>query len=264
MKYTLKAWLIDNRITKDDPNDKILLLESAGNLTLQDVLDQMKKEDTGLRPETIAHVVSLYQRVVSGLVLNGYGVNTGLFRAVPQFRGLIENGKWDTKKNSVYVSFTQDKELREAITETSVDILGEKGDVMYLVGGEDAATRAEDGTATAGRNYTLMGNKLKVEGTNSAVGITLTNSAGTVTKLPLDHLVVNKPSQLIILLPASLADGDYTLTVTTQYSGSGNKPLKLPRSVKKVITIGKDTGGNSGGNSGGNTGGNGKDDNSLG
>ena len=46
MKTELKGWLADNTVTTDNKEDKILVLESAGNLTLADVLDEMKKEDT--------------------------------------------------------------------------------------------------------------------------------------------------------------------------------------------------------------------------
>ena len=46
MKTELKGWLADNTVTTDNKEDKILVLESAGNLTLSDVLDEMKKEDT--------------------------------------------------------------------------------------------------------------------------------------------------------------------------------------------------------------------------
>ena len=49
MKTELKGWLTDNTVTTDNKEDKILVLESAGNLTLSDVLDEMKKEDTGLQ-----------------------------------------------------------------------------------------------------------------------------------------------------------------------------------------------------------------------
>ena len=94
----------------------------------------MHKEDTGLRPETIEHVVKLYNRVVSDLILSGYSVNTGLYHAVAQLRGVIDGGKWNPEKNSVYVSFTQDKELREAIAQTSISILGERQSVMYVAG----------------------------------------------------------------------------------------------------------------------------------
>lgn len=80
MKNVLKAWLADNNVTIDNKDGKILMLECTGNLVLNDVLNVMNKEDTGLRPETIAHVVDLFQRTVQDLVLNGYSVNTGLFR----------------------------------------------------------------------------------------------------------------------------------------------------------------------------------------
>jgi hypothetical protein len=46
MKTELKGWLTDNTVTTDNKEDKILVLESAGNLTLSDVLDEMKEEDT--------------------------------------------------------------------------------------------------------------------------------------------------------------------------------------------------------------------------
>lgn len=61
------------------------------------------------------HSVTLYNRVLTDLILNGYSVNTGLFRAVAQLTGVIEGGVWNKEKNSIYVSFTQDKALREAI-----------------------------------------------------------------------------------------------------------------------------------------------------
>ena len=49
MKHVLKGWLVDNSVTADDKTDKILRLESAGNLELSDILEAMKQEDTGLR-----------------------------------------------------------------------------------------------------------------------------------------------------------------------------------------------------------------------
>lgn len=236
MKHTLKGWLVDNSITTDNKEDKILLLESAGNLTLADVIDEMKKEDTGLRTETLEHSLKLFNRVVSDLLLNGFSVNTGLFRATPQFRGVIDNGVWNPDKNSIYVAFNQDKVLREAIAQTSVNILGEKGDAMYILGVENASTHAKDGTATAGRNLIVMGRLLKVAGDDESVGIYLTNPEGTQEKLPADHLAQNNPSQLMLLLPADLMAGEYTLTIVTQFSASG-KFLKNPRSVSRTITV---------------------------
>ena len=126
MQNVLKGWLIDNTVTTDDLNDKILQLESAGKADFDDIIDEMLKEDTGLRIETLRHSVSLYNRVVARLILSGYSVNTGLFRAVAKFLGIVEGGVWNKEKNSIYVSVTQDKGLREEIAQTSVSILGTK------------------------------------------------------------------------------------------------------------------------------------------
>ncbi|MDD2952156.1 MAG: DNA-binding domain-containing protein [Parabacteroides sp.] len=238
MKNTLKGWLVDNSVTADNKEDKILLLHSAGNASLYDVIDDMIDEATGLKRETITHVVALYHRVVARLLLNGYNVNTGLYRGVAQFTGVVEKGQWNPEKNSVYVSLTQDKEMREAIKDTVVEILGEKSNVMYILGVEDKKTGLTDGTATPGRNFFVRGAMLKIVGEDPACGVTLTPaSGGSAIKLEEDLITINKPSELTLLMPADLASGDYTLTVTTQYSSSSKFPLKVPRSVSTSITV---------------------------
>lgn len=242
MLNTLKGWLADNSVTTDNKDDKILLLESSGKVGLEQIYKEMKEEDTGLRMETIVHVVTLFLRVVMRLILNGYSVNTGIFRAVAQFVGVVEKGQWNPATNSVYVSFTQEKLLREEIAKTKVEILGTKANVMYILEVEDRKTGLKDGTATPGRNFFVRGSHLKVVGSNPTVGVTLTDSTGNVTKLVDDELSINKPSELTLLLPAGLKDDTYTLTVCTQYSQSAQL-LKEPRSVSTTIVVGTPSGG---------------------
>lgn len=237
----LKGWLIDNTVTTDDLNDKILQLESAGSANLDDIIDEMIKEDTGLRRETLMHSITLFNRVTTRLILSGYSVNTGLFRAVAKFLGIVEGGVWNKETNSIYVAVTQDKMLREAIAQTSVQILGTKSNIMYILETEDRKTGLKDGTATSGRNLLVRGAMLKVVGSDPAVGVSLTNASGVVTKLDADLLATNKPSELILLIPAGLANGEYTLTVTTQYSTGA--VLKAPRSASITLWIGGKSGG---------------------
>lgn len=237
MKNVLKAWLADNTVTGENNGDKILVLESAGSLTLDDVLSEMKKEDTGLRKETLAHAVDLFHRKLAELVLNGYSINTGLFRMVPQFKGLVEDGVWNPETNHIYILMQQDKVLREAIAETSVKILGEKGAAAYILGAQDTATRATDGSATPGRTFRLKGKNIRVTGDDESVGVYLIDSDGTKTKLDMDRIVTNNPSQVIVLLPSDLAEGSYELQIVTQYSGTG-RLLKAPRTVTRELFVG--------------------------
>ena len=242
MANTLKGWLADNTVTTQDKTDRILVLESTGKADINKVYDDMQAEDTGLRRETIVHAVTLYNRICARLLMNGYQLNTGLFYAVPRFLGVVEGGKWNPEQNAIYVAFTQDKVLREEIQKTHVSILGEKKDVMYIIEVEDRKTKLKDGTMTPGHNFFVRGANLKVMGSNEAVGVTLTRKDGTVHKLDEDQITTNKPSELTLLLPANLTDGDYELTVTTQYV-SNHVELKTPRSVSYSVHVGNGGGG---------------------
>ena len=137
MANVLKGWLADNTVTTDNKDDKILVLESAGSLTEEDIVKRMMKEITGLKEETLYHATSLYNRIVMESLLNGYTVNTGLFYAAPSFQGVIDGGVWNKEKNSIKVNFQQGKTLREEIAQTKVEILGEKADIMYVIEVED-------------------------------------------------------------------------------------------------------------------------------
>lgn len=239
-KNVLKAWLADNTVTTDDKTDKIFQLESTRTINKEIILDRMVAKNPGVRRETMALGIELYEEVIAEAVLNGESVNTGIFRAVAQFKGTAKNNAWDPATNSIYVSLTQGKTLREAIKDTTVDILGERPSNFYIGSGQDAATRATDFSATAGRNYMFYGKNIAVYGTDPSVGVKLTDEEGTETKLTEDMIVVNEPSRLVILIPSGLEDGEYTLTVTTQFKGSSNTDLlKTPRSTSQTLYIGQ-------------------------
>ena len=51
----------------------------------------------------------------------------------------------------------------------------------------------------------LQGKNIKVTGTDSAVGIVLIDEKGTETKLPMDMIAVNNPSEVLVLLPAAVS-----------------------------------------------------------
>lgn len=250
MANTLKGWMADLTVTAD-PNDKMLVLESTGKADMDKVHEEMRAEDTGLRLETIVHVTSLYHRTVAKLLMNGYSVNTGLFYAVPRFTGTVEGGRWNPEKNSIYVSFTQDKVIREEIAQTTVKILGLKRDVMYILETEDRRTGLKDGTMTPGHNLFIRGGALAIAGTHADVGITLTNlSTQAMVKLEEDRITRNKPSELTLLIPAGLPDGEYELSICTQYSNSKTF-LKEPRKVVVNVHVGASTPGGDGEEGGG-------------
>lgn len=238
IKYQINGQLADNTVTVDNTEDKILVPVSIGTADEERILSEMQAEDSGLRPETIQHVHELEKRVVKRLLMSGYNVNNGLYHASASFKGVIEGSRWDAQRNSIVVNFNPGADLREAIKQTSVNIIGEKAAAMYIGGVTDAATRAQDASATAGRAFTLAGSRLRVAGTDASVGIVLVSESGAETRITDDLMVVNDPSKVTFIIPANLTNGTYTLRLTTQFSGNSKTLLKSPRSVEKTIYIG--------------------------
>lgn len=236
MSNVLKGWLADNAVTADNKDDKILVLESAGNLTEKEIMERMMKEITGLKEETLSHAVTLYNRIIMESLLNGYTVNTGLFYASPSFQGVIDGGVWNKDKNSIRVNFQQGKTLREEIAKTKVDILGEKADIMYVLEVEDKKTGLKDGTVSPGFGVIIRGRNLKIAGSDESVGIYLINDQSSEEKLPDYQIIRNMPSELTIQIPTGLLTGTYTLRITTQFS-AGKNSLKTPRSLDIQVNL---------------------------
>jgi hypothetical protein len=231
-KYVLKGFMVDNNLTSADQADKRLVLDATRSVDQQFVIDHMMKLFPGITRTVAEATVKQFQEALIDLVCNGYTVNTDAGRYTPSFRGLIRDNAWDATRNFIRVSITQGKRLREAIADTTVHILGDKPEAMYIASTRDSATQARDNTATAGAMLTLYGNRLKVvEGS-----ITLTDTDGNVTDIPAKHWAHNASKRLVFLVPESMKEGDYTLTVATRYENNG-KLMKDPRLATQVIQI---------------------------
>jgi hypothetical protein len=230
MQPNLKAWIRKNLLT-EDPNDYTATVVVNGSITMQDIVKELANEGMEVKTETAIDILTRFNRKTAELVLSGYNVNTGLVYMRPAIKGVFYGKTWDPAAHSVYVSINQGADLREAVSETQVVILGEQSDPIEILSLTDTFTGKTDGSLTKGRNAEIKGSYLKIDGDNVACGITFRNTATqAVTKLDASDIVLNEPSRLLIFLPAALEAGEYELTITTQFS-KGNKPIKEPRTV---------------------------------
>ena len=93
------------------------------------------------------------------------------------------------------------------------------------------APPAADAACHRGRHAERQGGSLIIAGDNTEWGISFMNTANkTITKLSPGDIVINEPSRLLILVPTTLAPGEYQLSITTQFSGGANL-LKQPRNI---------------------------------
>lgn len=217
------------------PDTHLFRVFSSRTANLPMIVDEMVKEMPDVPRETVELVLKMERKTLKRLLLSGRRINTKLFEAVVQSRGLTYNGKWDPQHNSLYVNFRQGKELREALKEVEVVVVGKQQKPFYINGSKDSTTGRTDFVATSGDCFMLFGKNIKLAGEDFAVGITLTNEEETF-RISEENIIVNHPSKLILLIPKDMPEGEYELTITTQY-GSGGRLLKAPRSVSQYIRI---------------------------
>ena len=229
IKYTLNVQSVDNPLTKEE-GDKRFILVSNGTADFDRVISEIMAVNPGLERETVEAVIKLEHRIIQRLTLSGMRVSNGLFSAVASPKGRA-GASWDPEVNQLNITIAQGADWREAIRQTTVNVLGEKAEVMYVSGTTDAATRATDRTATPGYPFTVEGNYLKL------AGITLVSEDGTETHIDPAMVAVNEPKKLVFIIPAGLAEGTYTLRIATQYSSSGVL-RKSPRTVESALYIG--------------------------
>lgn len=235
MSSLLKAWLKHNLLT-EDPNDFCATVSGMGSKTLNDIVDEIMKDGTENKRETIVSLVTRFQEKAMQLVLSGHNVNTGMVYMRPVIKGAIYDRTWNPEVNSVYVAMNQGMQLREAIIDTKVELLGLSPDMMEFYSLTDMVTGVSDGTLTKGRNAELKGSYIKIAGDHPDCGIFLINTtSGEATKLPAESIVLNEPSRLMLFIPDTLAAGEYELKLTTQYSGG--TMLKAPRSATFFLPV---------------------------
>lgn len=233
-RYQIDVKLQDNTVTVNESDDKIFVVQSQGTADIERLIDEIKEINLGLEQETVRMILALCNRAVIKLLLSGYRLNTGLFILELFCKGVTYDKAWHPDVNSLQIRLRPTKELREALNNTAINIVGESTSAMSVTGAESALGVGY--CVKAGRAFTLYGKNIKVVGDEPSVGITLTNSENVIRKIEADMIVQNGPKKLTFIIPEGMVEGEYELKIVTQYSSS-SRLLKRPRAVVKSLTV---------------------------
>lgn len=176
------------------PDAHLFRVLPSNTANLQRIIDEMMKESPSVPREVVELVLKNERMTMKRLLVSGWRINDELFDAMVQARGLTYNGEWDPQVNSLYVNFQQGKELRDALKEVEVVVVGKQQKPFYINGSKDSATGRTDFVATSGDCFILFGKNIKLAGEDLAVGITLTNEEESF-KISEEDIVVNHPSK---------------------------------------------------------------------
>ena len=231
-RHTIKAYLYDNLLTPD-PNDFTARVSSERSLSVADICHSAAtRGGADVSDAAMSHAVELFLKEMAYRLCDGFAVNTGYFTAMPVVRGVFlnPNETFDPQRHTLQFQFTQGELMRREIEDVEVKIMGVAETGLYIGQVEDMKSRTVNEVLTPGFNLRVTGTKLRVVGDKPGVGIFFRETAtNTASKVDEGDIVVNNPSELMIIIPA-LPAGTYQLEVTTQYS-TGNKLLKEVRSA---------------------------------
>jgi len=239
--HKIKAYLYDNTLTKDNPNDYIARTISERSLNVKQICETAaNRGGADVSAAAMQHATELFLKEMAYQLCDGYSVNTGYFTASTLIRGVFDSPKetFNPEKHSILFQFNQGEKLRAEIPNIEVNILGVADAQAEILQVTDVKSGSVNDLLTPGRNLKITGNKIKIAGTDAANGIFFVDTTTqTRTAIEPDDLVTNNPSELIIIVPP-LPAGKYTLEVVTQYAG-GMILLKEPRTAvfDKALTV---------------------------
>lgn len=214
---------------KDDRFGRVVTSKSR---TIDDLVSIVVSRRTDLNPATLKTSFELLKNTAIEELINGASVNFGLGYFSLGVNGVFigDNAQWDTTKHSLCINVTPTAELRESAKNTIVNVRGMASSGIFINSVTDVASGETNSRLTPGGGVNLTGSKMKIDGDGAGVGITLTHqTTNAVVSIASTAILVNDPSKITFIVPSDVPEGDYKLTISTQYAPS-SKQLKEPRS----------------------------------
>lgn len=139
MNKTLKVKLSeDSRLM--NTNYRIAKPEIIGVVDCQGIVTQLCNDGLVADAQLALEIISLFNRKAAEMAVSGYIVNTGLVKISAEIKGAVYGRKWNLGVNKVDMSLSYSDDLKEAITDTTVEILCNDGEQNELGELENDAT----------------------------------------------------------------------------------------------------------------------------
>jgi hypothetical protein len=215
----------------DREDDRFGRVVHQGSINVDALIEIAVERRTDLNPVTLKASYEILKDIALEKVLDGCSVAFGL-----TYNNLKVNGtfygnhpKWNPEENSVSLQATPLAIVRQKIDQLQVDVRGMSSTGIVINTVTDVASAEVNTRLTPGGGMNISGSKIKIVGDVAGVGIHLRNiDSQEVWDILPTSILVNDPSKISFIIPSDLREGDYHLSITTQYS-NGSILLKEAR-----------------------------------
>ena len=203
------------------------------------LIEMMVNRGTALTKGDIEAALTCFDEVMTELIKNGEGVNTGAFSVHLDIKGSFPdaNSHFNPNDNKLAININATKLLKDLLGEVEVQKVYSSGNESKISTVEDTNTKTTNQYLSPDGPVKVFGHRIKimpsipVDNKEGLYAIALND--GTATKFPTE--ISNKPSELIYLAP-SLQSGSYKLEVRT-YANSSTKSGKTLKTVASDIVL---------------------------
>jgi hypothetical protein len=237
--HRLEIYLLKNPFKKKDTDgDYIGQLKLNRTIDLKELAESAyNRGGSQFKPEVLESAARDMMRESAFLSCDGFIVNLGGYIIItPRFKGVFHaiTEIFTPGKHRLYFNAHEGELLRRERENMSVHVTGLGEDHSVIVQVIDVFSQSVDDQLTPNRNLRILGQNVRVEGEEQyreQIGVYLEkipSSGQAALKIPDKDIVVNRPSEVMIVIPGSV-NGRYRLRIVTQTTGKtkGNY-LKQP------------------------------------
>jgi len=116
--HKIKAYLYDNVLTKDNPNDFTARTISERSLNVKQICQSaVSRGGADISASSMEHATELFLNEMAYQLCDGYSINTGYFTASTTIRGVFDSPSetFNKDKHSIIFRFNQGEKLRAEI-----------------------------------------------------------------------------------------------------------------------------------------------------
>lgn len=222
-KNSVMVELYDLSIT-EQKDDRFGRVVTSKSLSEEDLVNIAISRRTDLSATSLKAAMEILKEIAIEQIANGASVNFGLgyFRLGVNGVFIGDNAGWDSSKHSLSVRVTPNSQLRQTISDCTAVVRGMAATGLAINTITDMSSGEVNSRLTPGGGVNLTGSKVKIEGDIVGVGIKLINQdTQEETPVLMPSILVNEPSKITFIVPDGLANGDYKLSIATQYASSG-------------------------------------------
>jgi hypothetical protein len=236
--HKIEAKLYPNYLGKGD-GAYVTRAKAEAPLSITDVCAAAKNRGgfSGQYEDLVEHATIFINELVYQL-LDGFSVQLGGFCSLhTRITGTYHGANDHIGAENLHVAFRTLRHLKELLLKVKIENEGIAGDGAYIDEIQDVHTESLNSDLTPANMVHILGNKIKVEGSDPACGVWFVAEADGARVKITEHLAVNRSTELVGAIPV-LTAGSYKLEVVTQFT-HGSVPLKEARVIKAepLVTV---------------------------